>query len=321
MRIIGVIVLIVSLCAGVWFELNTKGLDIPSLLIVLGAGLGFVLLSHTPGDIFNAFSVAFSSNAESEDAFRAKLCWKSAIRGVIYAGVIGTLIGLIQMLVNLSDPNALGPAASLGLLTTLYSLVAALLLPVPAYFACAAMEGDTDAGVDSERNKMSISCYVIGLFIVLGLIFASFYSVTGARLVFFDVPTFLIVFGSAIGAGLFSFGLPSENDEHPIERPRLLTTTFAIGMLVASIAGAAWILAHWGDTSQIGPGMAAILLGSLYALLGIGLVSAPWEDCIAKNRSSTSASSSDILIFITPAFALLIALISIAMLAYGVSML
>lgn len=35
-------------------------------------------------------------------------------------GMIGTIVGLVQMLVNLDDPNALGPGMSLALLTTLY---------------------------------------------------------------------------------------------------------------------------------------------------------------------------------------------------------
>jgi chemotaxis protein MotA len=35
-------------------------------------------------------------------------------------GLIGTLIGLVAMLVNMSDPSAIGPAMAVALLTTLY---------------------------------------------------------------------------------------------------------------------------------------------------------------------------------------------------------
>ena len=35
-------------------------------------------------------------------------------------GMIGTLIGLVQMLGNMSDPKAIGPAMAVALLTTLY---------------------------------------------------------------------------------------------------------------------------------------------------------------------------------------------------------
>ena len=40
-------------------------------------------------------------------------------------GMIGTLIGLVKMLNNMSDPNSIGPAMAVALLTTLYgSLIA-----------------------------------------------------------------------------------------------------------------------------------------------------------------------------------------------------
>ena len=40
-------------------------------------------------------------------------------------GLIGTLIGLVQMLANLDDPSAIGPAMGLALLTTFYGAVLA----------------------------------------------------------------------------------------------------------------------------------------------------------------------------------------------------
>ena len=40
-------------------------------------------------------------------------------------GMIGTLVGLVQMLANMSDPSAIGPAMAVALLTTLYGAVIA----------------------------------------------------------------------------------------------------------------------------------------------------------------------------------------------------
>lgn len=47
-------------------------------------------------------------------------------------GLIGTLLGLVQMLAQLSDPEAIGPAMALALLTTLYGalLAHAVVLPL-----------------------------------------------------------------------------------------------------------------------------------------------------------------------------------------------
>jgi chemotaxis protein MotA len=46
-------------------------------------------------------------------------------------GMIGTLIGLVQMMANMSDPKALGPAMAVALLTTLYGAVIANVLALP----------------------------------------------------------------------------------------------------------------------------------------------------------------------------------------------
>ncbi len=46
-------------------------------------------------------------------------------------GMIGTLVGLIQMLANLNDPSTIGPAMSIALLTTLYGALIANLFALP----------------------------------------------------------------------------------------------------------------------------------------------------------------------------------------------
>jgi chemotaxis protein MotA len=46
-------------------------------------------------------------------------------------GMIGTLVGLVQMLANLSDPAAIGPAMAVAMLTTLYGAMIANLFALP----------------------------------------------------------------------------------------------------------------------------------------------------------------------------------------------
>jgi chemotaxis protein MotA len=46
-------------------------------------------------------------------------------------GMIGTLVGLVQMLQNLSDPASIGPAMAVALLTTLYGAVIANVFAAP----------------------------------------------------------------------------------------------------------------------------------------------------------------------------------------------
>ena len=46
-------------------------------------------------------------------------------------GMIGTLIGLVQMLANMSDPTTIGPAMAVALLTTLYGAMLANMFALP----------------------------------------------------------------------------------------------------------------------------------------------------------------------------------------------
>jgi chemotaxis protein MotA len=46
-------------------------------------------------------------------------------------GMIGTLIGLVNLLANLSDPSGIGPAMALALLTTLYGSIMANVFFIP----------------------------------------------------------------------------------------------------------------------------------------------------------------------------------------------
>ena len=46
-------------------------------------------------------------------------------------GMIGTIVGLVQMLSNMEDPSTIGPAMAVALLTTLYGAVIANLVALP----------------------------------------------------------------------------------------------------------------------------------------------------------------------------------------------
>lgn len=46
-------------------------------------------------------------------------------------GMIGTLVGLVQMLSDMSDPGSIGPAMAVALLTTLYGAMIANLVAIP----------------------------------------------------------------------------------------------------------------------------------------------------------------------------------------------
>jgi chemotaxis protein MotA len=57
--------------------------------------------------------------------------WKGVADLAPAMGMIGTLVGLVQMLANMSDPAAIGPAMAVALLTTLYGAMIANVFALP----------------------------------------------------------------------------------------------------------------------------------------------------------------------------------------------
>lgn len=67
-------------------------------------------------------------------------------------GMIGTLIGLVQMLGGLEDPSAIGPAMAVALLTTLYGAILAFLI-----FGPIADKLEQKSGEEVSRKLLAIS--------------------------------------------------------------------------------------------------------------------------------------------------------------------
>ncbi len=72
-------------------------------------------------------------------------------------GMIGTLVGLVQMLANMADPAAIGPGMAVALLTTLYGAVLANFLFIPLADKLALRSQD------EERNRQLIIEGVLGI--------------------------------------------------------------------------------------------------------------------------------------------------------------
>ncbi len=68
-------------------------------------------------------------------------------------GMIGTLIGLVQMLASMDDPSSIGPSMAVALLTTLYGAIAANLVCLPIA---------EKLSLRSEQEKLTKSIIVEG---------------------------------------------------------------------------------------------------------------------------------------------------------------
>lgn len=64
-------------------------------------------------------------------------------------GLIGTLVGLVQMLGNLQDPSAIGPAMAVALLTTFYGAILANMVFLPL-----ANKLDRNSGIEAQVKQV-----------------------------------------------------------------------------------------------------------------------------------------------------------------------
>jgi chemotaxis protein MotA len=89
----------------------------------LERGIGLCIDGHAPEIVNNLLTKDINMSIERHtigaDMFKAMAVYAPAM------GMIGTLIGLVQMLANMSDPAAIGPAMAVALLTTLYGAIIA----------------------------------------------------------------------------------------------------------------------------------------------------------------------------------------------------
>ncbi len=97
-------------------------LDLPSLLLVLGATACGTIAIHPVADVLKAFRLALSDNP-SEAFPKGELVFQDASRFAAAAGPLGTFIGLVKMLVGIDDPSVIGPAFAVALLTIVYGLI------------------------------------------------------------------------------------------------------------------------------------------------------------------------------------------------------
>lgn len=92
-------------------------------------GLGLLIDGH-PADTVRAMlqkdlNETLKRHSDGQDIFKAIGDVGPAM------GMIGTLIGLVQMLSNMDDPKQIGPAMAVALLTTLYGAILANMFALP----------------------------------------------------------------------------------------------------------------------------------------------------------------------------------------------
>lgn len=91
--------------------------------------LGLVVDGYDPADIQRILQQDI--DAEEERNKRAASVLRRASEVAPAMGLIGTLVGLVQMLADLDDPNSIGPAMAVALLTTFYGAILGTVVMAP----------------------------------------------------------------------------------------------------------------------------------------------------------------------------------------------
>ncbi|MBB4211629.1 chemotaxis protein MotA [Rhodothalassium salexigens DSM 2132] len=96
---------------------------------LLGTGLALLIDGATPEDV-DAHMAREAATWNAKDLFAVDVLRR--LGEVAPAmGLIGTLIGLVNMLTSLNDPSTIGPAMAIALLTTFYGIVLAHMVMIP----------------------------------------------------------------------------------------------------------------------------------------------------------------------------------------------
>lgn len=117
-------------------------IDIPSALIVIVITLGFMLIVSDDGDWKVLWRFICGAKSAVEDKTNGittqqaeSLCalLASAARVSLTSGFIGTLIGFVIILMNVSDLQNTAPSIAVAFITVFYGLILSELVFMPAY--------------------------------------------------------------------------------------------------------------------------------------------------------------------------------------------
>lgn len=140
----------------------------PSLLIVIGLTVCVPLANHSISDAHNAFSAVFSTgDVDPNEGQRHVTVLQTFRMAATGSGILGTFIGLVQMLQSMDDPSSIGPAMAVALLTILYAVFLSELVIGPMSNRIhARMTGspESTAKPESPNTALNITAVLVALF-------------------------------------------------------------------------------------------------------------------------------------------------------------
>ena len=122
---------------------------------VLATGISMLVDGHEPAVVRKALTTEMNETVNRHRI--GKELFKQMGDAGPAMGMIGTLVGLVQMLSNMSDPKSIGPAMAVALLTTLYGAMLANMFALPVSDKLALRSAE------EQMNKVIILESVLGI--------------------------------------------------------------------------------------------------------------------------------------------------------------
>ena len=123
--LIGLLFLVVfTLLIGAFSGTVYMFLDLASIIIVLVPLIFFLVITKSGKTITGYIKSSFMKNYEYSKAELESISMvaRHSVKITIATGCFGFIIGIIGMLMQLDDPQKIGPMLAVGLLTMLYSI-------------------------------------------------------------------------------------------------------------------------------------------------------------------------------------------------------
>lgn len=186
---------------------------------------------------------------------------------ILQTGLVGTLIGLITMLGNMSDPAAIGPGLSIASLTILYALITS------SVFTLASLK------ISPEPPELRPSFSTIAIILWIAITYWAV-ALGSGFLAFINVPSLLFVALSILIIATFG----RANTEGSL---RLCGEYLPYSGLIGFFIGISSMIIDLGDPTTIGPALAFSFLTLCYT----NWISVAIKLGLSKNAQEYKSSS------------------------------
>lgn len=181
-RLFGIFIFISLLSLAILLGSTSFGafIDIPSAMIVYGLSLGLLLSAGQFKNTLHAIASYLSQdNISDTEVETYKNCLKSSALIVLFSGIVGLFLGLIQILNDYSDPTSLGHGLAVAILTLFYSTLSILFPIAPALLYFRNQHIEIERTEKSKTFKLFlIPLYGSPLFILLFIFLLEFLTAT-----------------------------------------------------------------------------------------------------------------------------------------------